>query len=71
MEKVTMDDYEVADTTHVYYYTLVRDAYTNEEHRAQNRKDLEQKIAQGLVFSFREVTSKFYFINKNKRRRTR
>jgi len=34
MEKVTMDDYEVADTTHVYYYTLVRDAYTNEEHRA-------------------------------------
>lgn len=41
MEKVTMDDYGVADTTHVYYYTLVRDAYTNEEHRAQNRKDLE------------------------------
>lgn len=69
MEKVTMDDYGVADTTHVYYYTLVRDAYTNEEHRAQNRKDLEQKIAQGLVFSFREVTNKFYFINK--RRRTR
>jgi hypothetical protein len=71
MEKVTMDDYGVADTTHVYYYTLVRDAYTSEEHCAQNRKELEHKIAQGLVFSFREVTSKFYFINKNKRRRTR
>ena len=64
MEKVTMDDYGVADTTHVYYYTLVRDAYTNEEHRAQNRKDLEDKIKQGIVFSFREVTSTFYFANK-------
>lgn len=71
MRKVQIDDYGVADTTHVYYYILVRDAYTNEEHRTQNRKDLEQKIAQGLVFSFREVTSKFYFINKNRRRRTR
>lgn len=59
-----MDDYGVADTTHVYYYTLVRDAYTNEEHRAQNRKDLEDKIKQGIVFSFREVTSTFYFANK-------
>ncbi|CDI43074.1 hypothetical protein [Lactobacillus helveticus] len=66
-----MDDYGVADTTHVYYYTLVRDAYTNEEHRAQTRKDLEKKITQGLVFSFREVTSKFYFINKSKHRRSR
>lgn len=71
MRKVQIDAYGVADTTHVYYYTLVRDAYTNEEHRAQNRKDLAQKIAQGLVFSFREVTSKFYFINKSKHRRTR
>lgn len=26
MEKVTMDDYGVADTTRVYYYTLERDA---------------------------------------------
>ena len=40
MEKVTMDDSGVADTTHVYYYTLVRDAYTNEEHRAQRQKRL-------------------------------
>ena len=56
-------DYGVADTTHVYY-TLTRDAFTKEEHRAQNRKDLEDKIKQGIVFSFREVTSKFYFANK-------
>lgn len=57
-------DYGVADTTHVYYYTLTRDAFTKEEHRAQNRKDLENKIKQGIVFSFREVTSTFYFANK-------
>lgn len=57
-------DYSAADTTHVYYYTLTRDAFTSEEHRAQNRKDLEDKIKQGIVFSFREVTSKFYFANK-------
>ena len=57
-------DYGVADTTHVYYYTLIRDAFTKEEHRAQNRKDLEDKIKQGIVFSFREVTSTFYFANK-------
>ena len=59
-------DYGVADTTHVYYYTLTRDAFTKEEHRAQNRKDLEDKIKQGIVFSFREVTSTFYFANKQK-----
>ena len=57
-------DYGVADTTPVYYYTLTRDAFTKEEHRAQNRKDLEDKIKQGIVFSLREVTSKFYFANK-------
>ena len=57
-------DHGVADTTHVYYYTLTRDAFTKEEHRAQNRKDLEDKIKQGIVFSFREVTSTFYFANK-------
>ena len=57
-------DYRAADTTNVYYYTLTRDAFTSEEHRAQNRKDLEDKIKQGIVFSFREVTSKFYFANK-------
>lgn len=59
-------DYSAADTTHVYYYTLTRDAFTSEEHRAQNRKDLEDKIKQGIVFSFREVTSTFYFANKQK-----
>ena len=59
-----LTNYGVADTTHVYYYTLTRDAFTSEEHRAQNRKDLEDKIKQGIVFSFREVTSKFYFANK-------
>lgn len=57
-------DYNAADTTYVYYYTLTRDAFTSEEHRAQNRKDLEDKIKQGIVFSFREVTSTFYFANK-------
>ena len=57
-------DYGVADTTHVYYYTLTRDAFTKEEPRAQNRQDLEDKIKQGIVFSFREVTSTFYFANK-------
>ena len=36
-------DYGVADTTHVYYYTLTRDAFTKEEHRAQNRKYEEIK----------------------------
>lgn len=61
---MNISDYGVADTTHVYYYTLTRDAFTSEEHRAQNRKDLEDKIKQGIVFSFREVTSKFYFANK-------
>ena len=50
MEKVKMDDYGVADTTRVYYYTLVRDAYTSEEHRAQNRKDLEQKYQQESMY---------------------
>ena len=57
-------DYGVADTTHVYYYTLTRDAFTKEEHRAQNRKDLESKVKQGIIFSYREVESKFYFANK-------
>lgn len=57
-------DYGVADTTHVYYYTLTRDALTGEEHRAQNRKDLESKVKQGIIFSYREVESKFYFANK-------
>lgn len=61
---MNFSDYGVADTTHVYYYTLTRDAFTKEEHRAQNRKDLEDKIKQGIVFSFREVTSTFYFTNK-------
>lgn len=63
---ISMDisNYSAADTTHVYYYTLTRDAFTSEEHRAQNRKDLENKIKQGIVFSFREVTSTFYFANK-------
>ena len=61
---MNISDYGVADTTHVYYYTLTRDALTKEEHRAQNRKDLENKIKQGIVFSFREVTSTFYFANK-------
>ena len=59
-----LTNYGVADTTHVYYYTLTRDAFTGEEHRAENRKDLESKVKQGIVFSFREVTSKFYFANK-------
>lgn len=63
---ISMDltDYGVADTTHVYYYTLTRDAFTGEEYRAENRKDLENKVKQGIVFSYREVTSKFYFANK-------
>ena len=63
---ISMDisNYSAADTTHVYYYTLTRDAFTSEEHRAENRKDLEDKIKQGIVFSFREVTSTFYFANK-------
>lgn len=63
---ISMDisNYSAADTTHVYYYTLTRDAFTGEEHRAENRKDLENKVKQGTVFSFREVTSKFYFANK-------
>lgn len=57
-------DYSAADTTHVYYYTLTRDAFTSEEHRAENRKDLEGKIKQGIVFSFREERNTFYFANK-------
>ena len=63
---ISMDisNYSAADTTHVYYYTLTRDAFTGEEHRAENRKDLENKVKRGTVFSFREVTSKFYFANK-------
>lgn len=63
---ISMDisNYSAADTTHVYYYTLTRDAFTSEEHRAQNRKDLEDKIKQGIVFSFREERNTFYFANK-------
>ena len=63
---ISMDisNYSAADTTHVYYYTLTRDAFTSEEHRAENRKDLEDKIKQGIVFSFREERNKFYFANK-------
>ena len=57
-------DYSAADTTHVYYYTLTRDAFTSGEHRAENRKDLEDKIKQGIVFSFREERNTFYFANK-------
>ena len=63
---ISMDisNYSAADTTHVYYYTLTRDAFTREEHRAENRKDLEDKIKQGIVFSFREERNTFYFANK-------
>lgn len=63
---INMDisNYSAADTTHVYYYTLTRDAFTSEEHRAENRKDLEDKIKQGIVFSFREERNTFYFANK-------
>lgn len=63
---ISMDisNYSAADTTHVYYYTLTRDAFTSEEHRAENRKDLEDKIKQGIVFSFREERNTFYFANK-------
>ena len=63
---ISMDisNYSAADTTHVYYYTLTRDAFTSEEHRAKNRKDLEDKIKQGIVFSFREERNTFYFANK-------
>lgn len=59
-----ISNYSAADTTHVYYYTLTRDAFTSEEHRAENRKDLEDKIKQGIVFSFREERNTFYFANK-------
>ena len=63
---ISMDisNYSAADTTHVYYYTLTREAFTSEEHRAENRKDLEDKIKQGIVFSFREERNTFYFANK-------
>lgn len=69
MNNLNLKDYDRADIGRIYFYTLRGDEYTEKEHRAESKAELEAAIQQGKVFSFRVVTSHFYFLNKDGQRK--
>lgn len=58
-------DYVIADSTRVYYYSSTKqDILNGIEYQATNKKDLEQQIKAGKVYSYREEVNRWYFLNK-------
>lgn len=69
MNNLNLKDYNCADIGRSYFYTLRGDEYTEKEHRVDSKAELEAAIQQNKVFSFRVVTSYFYFLNEDGQRK--
>ena len=58
-------DYRIADCTKVYYYAPTKqDIINGIEYQATNKKELEQQMKAGNVYSYREEVNRWYFSNK-------